>query len=219
MSTQGTREKILDVAESLFAERGFAETSLRLITAKAGVNSAAVNYHFRSKEGLIQEVFARRFAAINGERLRRLEDVLSHSKEGRPDVRDILHALVGPVLEVKRGEEGGEERCRRLIGRAHSDPGKEVQTLFLGQFRGVMARFLEALERALPQLSREEVCWRLRFVVGGMAHAMASGRRFRDLWATGCSEMEESELEERLVSFLEAGMIGVSLPSGKEKAR
>lgn len=57
MAQSETVERILDAAEQLFAERGFAETSLRLITSKAGVNLAAVNYHFGSKKALIQAVF------------------------------------------------------------------------------------------------------------------------------------------------------------------
>ena len=59
MAQSETVERILDAAEQLFAERGFAETSLRLITSKAGVNLAAVNYHFGSKKALIQAVFSR----------------------------------------------------------------------------------------------------------------------------------------------------------------
>ena len=59
MAQSETVERILDAAEQLFAEKGFAETSLRLITSKAGVNLAAVNYHFGSKKALIQAVFSR----------------------------------------------------------------------------------------------------------------------------------------------------------------
>lgn len=59
MAQSDTVDRILDAAEELFAERGFAETSLRMITSKAGVNLAAVNYHFGSKNALIQSVFAR----------------------------------------------------------------------------------------------------------------------------------------------------------------
>ena len=59
MAQSDTVTRILDTAEVLFAERGFAETSLRNITSKARVNLAAVNYHFGSKKALIQAVFAR----------------------------------------------------------------------------------------------------------------------------------------------------------------
>ena len=69
MANSTTRYRILDTAESLFAEQGFSATSLRNITTAAGVNLAAVNYHFRSKEGLIEAVFARRVAPLNAERL------------------------------------------------------------------------------------------------------------------------------------------------------
>ena len=59
MAQAGTVDRILDTAEVLFAQKGFAETSLRAITSKAGVNLAAVNYHFGSKESLVQAVFER----------------------------------------------------------------------------------------------------------------------------------------------------------------
>ena len=59
MAQSDTVERILDAAEILFAEKGFSETSLRLITSKAQVNLAAVNYHFGSKKSLIQAVFSR----------------------------------------------------------------------------------------------------------------------------------------------------------------
>lgn len=49
-SRSDTKTRILDAAEKLFAERGFSETSLRLITSKAEVNLASVNYHFGSKK-------------------------------------------------------------------------------------------------------------------------------------------------------------------------
>ena len=64
MAQSDTVERILDVAEILFAEKGFAETSLRLITSKAQVNLAAVNYHFGSKKSLIQAVFSRFFPPV-----------------------------------------------------------------------------------------------------------------------------------------------------------
>ncbi len=54
-----TKEKILDVAEGLFAEYGFNDTSLRTITGKANVNLASVNYHFGDKKTLVRAVLDR----------------------------------------------------------------------------------------------------------------------------------------------------------------
>ncbi|MCU0240948.1 MAG: TetR/AcrR family transcriptional regulator [Vicinamibacteria bacterium] len=60
----GTRERLLDTAERLFAERGFTGTSVRRIADAAGANLGAINYHFRSKEKLYAEVFTRRIAQL-----------------------------------------------------------------------------------------------------------------------------------------------------------
>ena len=68
-----TRERILDAAERLFMENGYEATSMRTITGAAEVNLAAVNYHFGSKEALLREVFRRRLAWLNRERLQALD--------------------------------------------------------------------------------------------------------------------------------------------------
>ena len=68
-SPTATKQRILDAAESLFMEHGFEATSLRSITAAAGVNLAAVNYHFGSKEELFQAVLTRRLDPMNHARL------------------------------------------------------------------------------------------------------------------------------------------------------
>lgn len=76
-----TRERILDAAERLFMESGYEGTSMRMITGEAGVNLAAVNYHFGSKEALLREVFRRRLNWLNTERLRAL-DLLEQQAQG-----------------------------------------------------------------------------------------------------------------------------------------
>src|SRR5512135_1496279 len=111
-----TKTRLLDAAEQLLAERGFAACSLRAVTATAGVNLGAVNYHFRSKEALIQAVFARRLAPLNRERLAAL-DALEAEAAGRPVAPEaLLHALLGPVLRL--GREG--ECVIKLLGRMYS---------------------------------------------------------------------------------------------------
>ena len=67
-SSGSTKERILGAAEVLFAQRGFDGASLRQLTAAAGVNLAAVNYHFGSKDRLVEEVFRRRLDELNSRR-------------------------------------------------------------------------------------------------------------------------------------------------------
>src|SRR5215468_2668082 len=97
-----TKARILDAAEVLFMEHGFEATSLRAITAAAGVNLAAVNYHFGSKEELFQAVLTRRLDPMNQERvdlLTRLENEVAP----RPlPCERILNAMFMPALKLAR---------------------------------------------------------------------------------------------------------------------
>src|SRR5689334_6672408 len=99
MSTD-TKASILDTAERLFAERGYASTSLRTITSAAGVNLAAIHYHFRSKEALLEAVVSRRADAVNSRRLEIL-DQLRKDAGGRPlPLEQIFEAFLGPAFEM-----------------------------------------------------------------------------------------------------------------------
>ena len=99
-ANRDTKIRILDAAESLFAEHGFAATSLRAITRHANVNLAAVHYHFGSKEGLVEAVFSRRLGPLNQERLELLDAVEARGGE----LEDVLRALIGPALRLSRAE-------------------------------------------------------------------------------------------------------------------
>ena len=71
--TINTKDRLLDAAERLFADKGYSATSLRDITQKAEVNLAAVNYHFGSKEALLSAALERRFDPVNRKRLELLD--------------------------------------------------------------------------------------------------------------------------------------------------
>ena len=195
-----TRERLLDVSERLFAERGIESTSLRAITREAGVNLAAVNYHFGSKGALVDEVFARRIRPINEERLRRLDEV-----EGvdRPRVEVVLAALVRPALVIVR--DPGRRHFRRLLGRAHAGASEEVQRIVASQFERVGRRFVGALARALPELSPEQIAWRFRFAIGAMAFVMVGSPGPRVPGARARTGEPDDATAEELVSFLAAG--------------
>ena len=104
MPSDRTRASILDAAERLYAERGFSDVTLRDIVAAAGVNLAAVNYHFGSKDELIAELFVTRSIATNRERLSELKAVEA-AGGGRADIDAVLRALVGPTVRGCLGPE------------------------------------------------------------------------------------------------------------------
>jgi len=104
MPSDRTRASILEAAERLYADRGFSDVTLRDIVAAAGVNLAAVNYHFGSKDELIAELFVSRSIATNRERLNELK-AAEAAGGGRANIDAILRALVGPMVRGCLGPE------------------------------------------------------------------------------------------------------------------
>jgi len=206
--TESTADRILDAAESLFAEGGFEGTSLRTITAAAGVNLAAVAYHFGSKDGLVEAVFTRRFEPVNRERFERLAAL-----GARPTVEGILEAFLLPALRLARDARVGPLGMR-LLGRTYAEPSPLLRRIFGTQFREVALRFRQALHAALPHLSAEVVLWRLHFCVGAMAHVMADGFRLAELSDGRCDTAHGDEALRQLVPFLAAGLRAPSAAGG-----
>src|SRR6201990_2596544 len=97
MPSDLTRHAILDAAERLYADRGFADVTLRDIVAAANVNLAAVNYHFGSKDELIAELFVTRSLATHRERVDELK-LAEEKGGGRAGIDSILRALIGTTL-------------------------------------------------------------------------------------------------------------------------
>lgn len=206
MAPDDTKERILDAAERLFADHGFAATSLRAITSGAGVNLAAVHYHFGSKEALIQAVFERRIGPLNRRRLELLDRVEAACEGGLPPIRPIVEAFVGPALRMSQDPARGGETFMRLLGHTYGEPSEQIGAMFHDQFREVAARFQAALHRAIPRLSREDLFWRLMFMVGAMAHAMGGSRKVIRAFLGEQQGPDVEELMERLVPFLVAGL-------------
>ena len=162
-----TKEKILDAAERLFAEHGFASTSMRDITTEADVNLAAVNYHFGSKLALLQAVLARRFGPVNQERRQLLDELPDRDPEL------VLRAFFEPVFKRLREPGSGWEKFLQLVGRIYSDTNEEIRACFTKEVQVVAMRLSSALADALPELPRDVLISRIHFVVGAMAHTFA----------------------------------------------
>lgn len=210
---QPTKDRILDVAESLFAEQGFAATSMRTITNQAGVNLAAVNYHFGSKDGLVQAIFARRLMPMNAERLRRLR-MLERRHRGTIPLHELIDAFVAPALELSRDEQGGGARFIRLLGRSYTESSETLQDSVRGMYQEVIESFKPAFAEALPGLDREELYWRLHFLVGTLAYCMSGSNMMRLIATSHLSDNHEYQrLVERLTTFLTAGL--QAPPSGR----
>jgi len=199
-----TRGQILAVAERLFALRGFRNVSVREITAEAGVNLAAVNYHFGSRDRLLFEIFRRRTGELSRERARRLHEAQSRWS-GAPPVRDILEALFSPPLRWADSED--LRISMQFIIRARSE-GTEEMRQALAQDVSLLSRFADALVAARPDLAPETVYWRLHFCLG-MIHnnRFAEFDRLHALSDGATRSGTSGDLLARMLDFAEAGFL------------
>lgn len=189
-----TKERILDAAEKLFGKNGFDATSLRDITAEAGVNLAAVNYHFQSKESLLEAVIARRMEPVNRKRLELLELAGPSAS-----LEQILMAFLNPLFEAHTSE----SLC--LLGRVLATPDIFMRAFYKKHVAGAAERFADALNRALPWLTRREIMWRMNFTAGSMAHIMSRGTMLTEMTDGQCDPSDRPALLARLVTFAAAG--------------
>lgn len=162
--TTDTRERILDAGEALFAEHGFAGASVRAITAAAGTNLNAVNYHFGSKEGLFRAVVHRIMGPVSEEQLRRLDNLEADEGEAgeAPSVEVLVDAYVSPLTDLLERDRERGQAISRLVARILADDGASFLRAALDEVEEADGRYLRAFARALPHLPTQELWWRFQ---------------------------------------------------------
>ena len=207
-----TRTRILDAAEELFMQHGFEGTSMRQLTSRAQVNLAAVNYHFGSKDALIEAVFRRRLDPMNTARLAALDRLEVLSPE------NIIRAFIGPSLRLIEDAKGGGRNFIRLLGRTYTEPAKGLRALIGQMYAPTMERYKAALERALPQMPKEELVWRMHFMFGTLSYTLAATDAVQLIAGQKPEDRYDARLlEDRLTAFLAAGL-AAPLKSAVRKA-
>ena len=209
-----TQTRILDAAEELFLLHGFEGASMRMLTARAGVNLAAINYHFGSKDALIEAVLRRRLDPMNASRIVAL-DHLEEQAAGRPLAPEaIIGAFVGTSLRMIEDARGGGRNFIRLLGRTYTDPDKNIRALIGQLYAPAMERYKAAFTRALPDLPGDELVWRMHFMFGTLSYTLAATDTVQLI--AGCKPEDRYDaqlLETRLTAFLAAGLLA-PLPNG-----
>ena len=195
-----TKDRILGAAEELFAQFGFTGTSLRQVTSRADVNIAAVNYHFGSKENLVNEVFRRRMDDMSSQRLAALKlAVAQHPGELEP----ILAAFVEPALALAQDRHGGGAFVR-VIARAYAEKNDGLRKFLSDHYGHVLRDFAKAISACMPGLSKEALYWRLDFLAGSLTYAMADFGLIKR--PAGTSEVAHRErAAHELIRFAAAG--------------
>lgn len=207
MSQPDTKQRILNAAEQLFARDGYHVTSLRSITAAAEVNLAAVNYHFGSKESLLEAIIERRLNPLNKVRLGQLDTLLQKAAEAGivPSCREVLRTFVEPTLRL-REQGSGKENFVALVGRILAEPQGIAMSIFMRHMESLMVRLFQALELSLAGVSRQVLFWRIHFVLGSLSHVMRCHERHSIVPEDVSIDMGVDEEIELFLDFAVAGM-------------
>lgn len=196
-----TKDRILSAAEDLFAKSGFAGASLRQVTATANVNLAAVNYHFGSKENLINELFKRRLDDLTAQRVKALEQV---QRNGAVTLETILDAFVSPALTLAQ-DRGGGQSFVRLLARAFAEQDQKLRRFVSDNYGHVLKEFAKAFLQLLPHLAKEDLYWRLDFISGALTYTMSDFGMIKKP-TTISEEQHRKNAAAQFVRFAAAGL-------------
>jgi AcrR family transcriptional regulator len=211
MPSDLTRTSILDAAERLYADRGFADVTLRDIVAAAGVNLAAVNYHFGSKDELIAELFVTRSLATNRERLNELK-AAEAAGGGRADIDSILRALVGPTLRGCLGPDNERSAAARFMIRASIEsvpPIRRIKNREIDHLR----KFAAAMRRSLPGRNQVDLYWGLHFALAMAHQTIRDSERLTKLSEGSCDLDNVDGIIERIVAVSVMALTGREIDS------
>jgi AcrR family transcriptional regulator len=205
MPSANTKDRIIEAAERLFADSGFSGTSLRQLTRDANVNLAAVNYHFGSKENLIQEVFRRRLDNLYRDRQQALDALSDRFVDEPPPLREVLLAFIGPALMMSAEAAGGGSPFVKVLARAYVEYRGELRSFLSNHYGDLNRRFFQAIAEHLPGLQDRQIYQRIDFMIGALTYAMADfgvSKRSGD-----ANEVEYwNSAAHELVTFAEAGL-------------
>jgi len=214
---EATRARILDAAEKLFAEHGYSAVSLRSITAEAGVNVAAIHFHFASKEALFEALFNRRIDPINESRIAGLNATLDRAAGGRPQIEEVIAAFVKPYLEAGHGFDAGRIVLLRFMARAAADQDRSIQNVLRKKFDPPWKVLTKATRKAFPDISDEGLNWGLFFLLGALYFVNPS-RGWLSALSDGKCEAGDTDAAYRyLLPFLAGGLRAISKPDQPER--
>ncbi len=200
-----TKDKILDAAELFFADKGFNGTSLREITSQAEVNLAAVNYHFGSKKELIKAVMSRYMNELSPKLEHSLQTLCD--SEQAVNLEQVFSAFVKPLLSLNEFKDNGTSTFLQLLGRGYTDSQGFLRWFLTTQYPNVISGFTRAVKKAYPELSAEEMFWRLHFTMGTVVFTMSSSDALIDIAASDFDKkIDISGVIQQVIPYVAAGV-------------
>ncbi|WP_426536909.1 TetR/AcrR family transcriptional regulator [Bradyrhizobium sp. McL0615] len=199
------REAILSAAELLFSTHGFNAVSIRDIALEAGANPGSITYHFKSKDGLLLEIYKRHCGPMNKRRI----ELLVAARRVR-DVQDRLEAIarayVQPAFSSSSDLAGGGARFTRLRAVMSAEGNAVVGRIIAEIFDDTTNAFIEAIEESLPHLPRTTIVWRSQFLLGALYYTLVSPERVTRLSRGEADGADMAEAIEQLVASTVASL-------------
>lgn len=207
MAQKDTVKNILNAAEELFSERGFAETSLRNITTKAGVNLAAVNYHFGSKKSLIQAVFARFLGPFSESLQEALAELQQRLNGEAPDMQELLMLLSHTALKAGHDSPRRLGIFMRLLGLAYTQGQGHLRRFLQKEYGAVFRTYMALVTAATPELSDEDRFWRIHFSLGATVFTLSGAESLTAMAAHDLGKASDiAQVVDKLIPFLASGL-------------
>ncbi|MES2186355.1 MAG: TetR/AcrR family transcriptional regulator [Pseudomonadota bacterium] len=198
------RDRMLDVAEELFAESGFGATSTRDIAAAANVTLGSVHYHFASKRQLFIEAFSRRARPFVEERMQLLREAHERWPDGVIPLQELIRRFAFPLLHAALRPRG--THFARMHARMPSEQPDLVRELRNDLYNESTAAYAAAFRKALPELSEDTLYWRINFMLGLNAYTLLKSDRLAFLSGGKCNSEDLEAAMKHIVPFLEAGL-------------
>jgi AcrR family transcriptional regulator len=205
-----TTERILDVAEYLFAQNGLYGVTLKDVAKRVGVHHTLLNYYFDDKQKLFDAVFARRAAVTSDRRMRAL-DAYDEATGGKPTVEGALRAFLDTDLDLYI--EGGEGwRNYGALSAQIANTPEWGADMMDQHFDPVVLRLIDLLKKALPDAADEDVFWGYHFVSGALMLTLARTGRIDKLSGGLCKSDDYAAVKARMARFMAAGLESICGP-------
>lgn len=201
---QATRDRILEAAEELFAQKGFEGVSVRQIMSSAGADVSLAYYHFKSKRDMFNQVMLRRVEYLNEIRLKALEEVEQRHPDDAPTVEEIIGAFTRPLLQLLADDHDNWSHYFQLIAQINNSPD-QGGVLMSRYFDPLVSRFIDALQKALPDCDEADLYWSYHFLSGALTLTFAETGRIDNLSGGICNSKDVAAINERMHIFLAAG--------------
>jgi len=205
-SVNETQIKIIEAAEVEFAMNGFSGASIRAITSSAGVNTAAINYHFGSKEDLFKEVFRYRVEPINNERLAMLDEAYAKNKEQPLPLTEVVEIIIRPLFTKLIGGNSNNIHFLRAMGKGMSEDRDFMKTMHQDVLQQVIERFAQAISDSLGKPDFKKVGYSMHFLSCVLMGAMM---KHGDLEPMSCGKVDLNDIQgliDHMIAFISGGL-------------